>query len=117
MGNYPISLETSDEVVEIIESKHLNFFDFFNRWHKVGLKISFNLKMKTRYLSVSSGKRGLLQLLLQVTYKSVFLEADLHHAISDTFQISDSFQIPCLVCYFFRLSMLLKEKLKCHYQL
>ena len=28
LGNYIISLETSDELVEIIESKRTNFFEF-----------------------------------------------------------------------------------------
>ena len=40
VGSYIISLETLDELVEVIESKRI----------KRGLKISFALKMKTRYL-------------------------------------------------------------------
>ena len=50
VGNYIIYLETSDELVEITESKRVTCFEVFQRCHKRGLKISLDSKMKTRYL-------------------------------------------------------------------
>ena len=60
---------------------HEFLLNFLDRYHKRGLKISFALKMKTTYIIERSnveayqsitGKRALLQLLLQDTYKSAF---------------------------------------------